>query len=101
MNTRQDDGAGVSFSRMVDMRIPLWGVMTALAAGIGMAATLWFTTQQLVDSVKDLKIAVNSGNTSVSVLTSELALLKFRVSTHDEELKRLNELQRSMQKGKP
>lgn len=91
---------GSYFAQMVDMRIPLWGVLGTLAAGIGMAATLWFTTQQLVESVKDLKIAVQSGNTSVSVLASESALLKFRVGSVEDELKRQAEAIRLMQRGK-
>ncbi len=91
---------GTRFSQMVDMRIPLWGVIGGLVAGMGMAATLWFTTQQLVESVKDLKIAVQSGNTSVSVLASESALLKFRVSTVEDEQKRQAEALRVLQRGK-
>lgn len=86
---------------MVDMRIPLWGVLTVLAAGMGTAATLWFTTQQLVESVKDLKIAVQSGNTSVSVLASESALLKFRLGAVEDELKRQAEVLRNLPRNKP
>lgn len=91
----ENSNLGGVFTAKVDMKIPLWGLLCALALAVGMAATVWFTMLQLVDSVKELKIAVTSGNTSVSVLTSEMALLKFRVSTHDEDIKRLNELLRN------
>lgn len=91
---------GPKFSQMVDMRIPLWGMLASLAAGMGMAATLWFSNQQLVESVRDLKIAVQSGNTSVGVLSSETALLKFRVGTIEDEQKRQAEAIRNLPRGK-
>lgn len=91
---------GPRFSQMVDMRIPLWGVLGGLAVGMGMAATLWFSNLQLVETVRDLKIAVQSGNTSVGVLSSETALLKFRVGTVEEEQKRQSEILRNLPRGK-
>ncbi len=76
-----------TLSRMVDMRIPLWGVLCALGSGVVLAVTLWLTTQQLVATVNELKITVTSGNTSVSVMTSEIALIKFRLSIVEENAK--------------
>ena len=54
-----------------------------------------FSVGQLVRTVDELQITVKSGNTSVSVLASEVALLKFRVGTTEDEVKRLNELVRN------
>src|SRR6185436_15148967 len=82
-------------TRVIDFRIPLWGLMTT-AGVVGWGLTsMWFSVQQLVRTVDDLQITVKSGNTSVSVLASEVALLKFRLGTTEEDIKRLNEMVRT------
>lgn len=81
------------------MKIPLWGVITATAAGLMCLITIWFNVQNLTSAVQDLQITVKSGNTSVSVLASEMALLKFRTNTNEVDIQRLNDLVRQQQKG--
>ena len=80
-------GARVS----VDLKLPLWGMITAAGAGFALFASLYFSVQALTDAVRELQITVKSGNTSVSVLTSEVALLKFRVGTIESDMVRVND----------
>jgi hypothetical protein len=85
--------------RFVDLRIPL----VYLISGSGFVAwtlvSMYFTINQLVVAVEDLKIIVNSGNASMTALTGEVALLKFRMSNAEDDLRRLNEVMRNANKG--
>lgn len=83
-----------------DLKIPLWGVISASCAGFVLFASLYFSVQALTEAVKDLQITVKSGNTSVSVLSSETALLKFRVGTLETDALRVNEMLRSQKAQK-
>jgi uncharacterized protein YoxC len=75
----------------LDLRVPLWGVISASGAGLLLVAGLYFSVQALTEAVRELQITVKSGNTSVSVLSSETALLKFRVGTLEVDVQRINE----------
>jgi hypothetical protein len=81
-----------------DLNLPLWGLISAAAAGFMCFAGLYFNVQALTEAVKELQITVKSGNTSVSVLSSEVALIKFRVGTLETDALRINEAIRN-QKG--
>jgi hypothetical protein len=83
----------------IDLKVPLWGMLCAAGAGFVLFASLYFSVQALTDAVRELQITVKSGNTSVSVLTSENALLKFRVGSIESDMVRVNEYMRSNQKG--
>jgi hypothetical protein len=79
------------FPRVIDFRIPLpWllGVMAFLGWAL---ISMYFSLGQLVKTVGELQITVNSGNTSVVAVTGELALLKFRLTNAEDTLKRLAE----------
>ena len=65
----------------LDLKVPLWGVASALCAGFVLFAGLYFNVQALTEAVRELQITVKTGNTSVSVLSSEVALIKFRVGS--------------------
>ena len=82
----------------LDLRVPLWGVISATGAGFILFAGLYFNVQALTEAVRELQITVKSGNTSVSVLSSEVALIKFRVGTLETDALRINEAIRN-QKG--
>lgn len=82
----------------VDMKVPLWGMLGVAGAGLLLFASLYFSVQALTDAVRELQITVKSGNTSVSVLTSEMALLKFRVGTIEADVARINDATRSNSK---
>lgn len=74
-----------------DLNLPLWGILTATCAGFVLFAGLYFNVQALTEAVRELQITVKSGNTSVSVLSSEVALIKFRVGTLETDALRINE----------
>ena len=81
--------------RVIDFRIPLpWLLGVAGAVGWTLVS-MYFSVGQLVKTVDDLQITVKSGNTSVSVLASEVGLLKFRMGTTEDDLKRINEMMRN------
>jgi len=82
------------------MKVPLWGLISAAGAGFVLFAGLYFNVQSLTEAVRELQITVKSGNTSVSVLTSEMALLKFRTGTLEADVARINEIQRNSRGGK-
>lgn len=65
----------------LDLKVPLWGVISASCAGFVLFAGLYFNVQALTEAVRELQITVKTGNTSVSVLSSEVALIKFRVGS--------------------
>ena len=92
--TAENTGARVVF----DLKIPLWGLLSATGAGFILFAGLYFNVQALTEAVRELQITVKSGNTSVSVLSSEMALIKFRVGTLETDALRINEAIRN-QKG--
>lgn len=74
----------------MDFTLPLWGVLTAIGAGFTMLVGLFFNVAALTNSVKDLQITVQAGNTAYSSLASRATLLEFRVQDNSDELKRLN-----------
>lgn len=86
-----DTGPEIGARVVVDMKIPMWGLITAVGAGFVLFAGLYFNVQSLTEAVRELQVTVKSGNTSVSVLSSEVALLKFRVGTLEVDVQRINE----------
>lgn len=100
--SEQDSGMGglnsgtVKVQKIVDMKLPLnWllGVAGMLALLI---INLVMNVSALTKSVGDLETTVKSGNTSVSTLTNEVNLLKFRADTHEFNQKRTDETIRQL-----
>jgi hypothetical protein len=81
----------------IDYSVPLWGVLCVLGVGLLALIGMYFTGLQTQKAVEELQILMKSGNKSVTVLSSEVNLLKFRVDTHDSTLKQL-QLQNALQK---
>lgn len=73
----------------MDFTLPLWGVITAVGGGFVMLVGLFFNVAALTNSVKDLQITVQAGNTAYSSLASRTTLLEFRAQNNADELKRL------------
>jgi hypothetical protein len=82
----------------VDYSVPLWGVLTVIGAGLLTLVAMYFTGMQTQRSVEELQILVKSGNTSVAVLSGEVALIKFRVDGHEAVLKEIQTEQRTIQR---
>ena len=83
-----------------DLKIPLWGVISASCAGMALFASLYFSVQALTEAVKDLQITVKTGNTSVMTLQSEQSLLKFRIGTAESDISALKAASTESTKGR-
>lgn len=77
----------VKTSRVIDFKIPLPWLLGVAGVTVLFFFNMWATQNALLKSVTDLEITVKSGNASMGTLTSEVALLKFRVSTNEEIMK--------------
>lgn len=73
----------------IDYSVPLWGVLSVVGAGMLALVGMYFNGLQTQEAVKELQILMKSGNSSVTVLNSEVNLLKFRVDTIDASVKAL------------
>lgn len=87
-------------TRIVDFKIPLPWLLSGVIACLWSLISMWFGIQQLVGTVNDLQITVKSGNTSVSVLSSEMALQKFRLDKLEVDVMRNNEIIHNGRTGK-
>ncbi len=90
----------VKAQKIVDMKLPLnWllGVAGMLALLI---INLVMNVAALTKSVEGLEITVKSGNASMSTLTNEVNLLKFRADTHEFNQKRTDDLLRGITGGR-
>lgn len=92
MSHQDQDQDPVRVARIVDMRIPLWGVITATATGAFLLVSMYFTTEQTAKNVTELQITVKAGNTQVNSLAGEQALLKFRQENVESELRVLKDV---------
>lgn len=74
-------------SRIVDVRIPLWGLIGAFAAAAYFIIGTWFTSNQTAKDVSELQITVKAGNQQVTTLAGEQALLRFRMENIEGEIR--------------
>ena len=74
----------------MDFTLPLWGVVCAAGTGFSLLVGMYFNVAALTNSVKDLQITVQAGNTAYSSLASRATLLEFRVENNSNEIQRLN-----------
>ena len=74
----------------MDFTLPLWGVVCAAGTGFILLVGMYFNVAALTNSVKDLQITVQAGNTAYSSLASRATLLEFRVENNANEIQRLN-----------
>lgn len=79
---------GERITRMVDTRIPLPWLMAVAGGFAWFLILMYFTLQQLVGDVADLKITVKAGNAAASTFTGQLELLKFRVENLETDRNR-------------
>lgn len=79
------DNAGNVLASLIDPRVPLPWVIAVIVV----AAGAYFQLQAVKEAVTDLQITVRAGNQSYSALASEQALLKFRQSNTEEDIKNL------------
>ena len=75
-------------TRMIDFRIPLWGVLGACVVVVWALIGMYFQLQKVSENVAELQITVKSGNNQYITLTGEIALLKYRVENLENERER-------------
>lgn len=89
MSDNQTPRDSERISRIVDVRIPLWGLLTALTTAAYFLISMYFTTIQTAQNVSELQITVKAGNTQVTTLAGEQALLRFRMENIEGEIRSL------------
>jgi hypothetical protein len=87
-------------ARVVDIRIPLWGLITGAITGLFFMANTYFTTNQTAKDVSDLQITVKAGNSQVTSLASDQALLKFRQENVESELRIIKDVLNKQSHGR-
>ncbi|MDP9895366.1 hypothetical protein J2W32_004464 [Variovorax boronicumulans] len=80
-------------TRIIDLRIPLPWVLTGLITVGFTLVSMYFNVNQLVRDVGELQITVKAGNTQVTTLAGEQALLRFRMENIEGEMRNLKSLQ--------
>lgn len=90
MSDKEQEPAGGS--RYVDMRIPLWGVLTSAVTVGFFLVSMWFTTNQTAKDVSDLQLTVKAGNTQVNTLAGQQTLLEFRQGNVESELRIIKDM---------
>lgn len=77
--TSEQPPPSVALMRMVDFRIPLVWLLSGFVAAVGILTSMYFQIERMRETLQDLQITVKAGNVASGSLTSELALLKYRV----------------------
>lgn len=95
MNSENNSGMRVG----IEYKLPLWGILVTLGTGFVMLVGQFYNVQTLTATVQELQIIVKSGNTAFSVLSSEMALQKFRIGTMESDLAQIKEILRQQGKG--
>ena len=86
---QQDDQSSDRVSRIIDVRIPLWGMLCALCGAAFSIVGTWFTSNQTAKDVSELQITVKAGNQQVTTLAGEQALLRFRMENIEGTMRSL------------
>jgi hypothetical protein len=91
---RDDDSApmplaAVALAKSMDFKIPVWGVLSLLAALAYWLITMNMQQQQILATMAELKIAVNAGNNLGAANAGQIAILQFRQERVEAELARL------------
>lgn len=89
-----EDNPDNVLTRMIDSRIPLWGVLGACVVVIWALIGMYFQLQQVSENLAELQITVKSGNSQSMTLAGEIALLKYRVENLESERARGQQRQR-------
>ncbi|MGJ3704655.1 hypothetical protein [Variovorax sp. AFSI2.2] len=80
-------------TRIIDLRIPLPWVLTGLITVGFTLVSMYFNVNQLVRDVGELQITVKAGNTQVTTLAGEQALLRFRMENIEGEMRAMKSSQ--------
>lgn len=89
-----EDNPDNVLTRMIDFRIPLWGVLGACVVVIWALIGMYFQLQIVSENLAELQITVKSGNSQSMTLAGEISLLKYRVENLESERARGQQSQR-------
>lgn len=69
----------------IDLKLPLWGLVTFAGAVVWGCVSMYFTLNDVSNKVSELQGSVKSANANAITLTSEQALIKFRLEKLEAE----------------
>ena len=72
-------------TRVVDFRVPLQYLAPVTAAMIWGLVSMWFGVQQLNKEMNDLQVTIKASIAASAALTSEIALIKFRLDNIEND----------------
>ncbi|MBX3653182.1 MAG: hypothetical protein KF686_03290 [Ramlibacter sp.] len=77
-----------ALTRMIDFRIPLWGVLGSCIVVVWALIGMYFQLQKVSENLAELQITVKSGNNQAMTLAGDIALLKFRIENLENSRQR-------------
>lgn len=78
-------------SRMVDMRIPLWGILSGMGALALVLVNMWFSVQQLTAAMADVQLTLKAGNAQANGNAIEIATIKLRLENAERTYRDLQQ----------
>ncbi|MDQ0082954.1 hypothetical protein J2W35_003313 [Variovorax boronicumulans] len=93
MANEQPNDTSDSSRKYIDMRVPLWGLLTTAGGVAWLLVSMYFTTSQTAKDVTELQVTVKAGNTQVTTLAGEQALLRFRMENIEGDMRALKSSQ--------
>ncbi len=66
-------------TRIIDFKLPLSYILSALAGLAAVLIGMWTTLGQVSRDLSDLQVSVKGGNTQVAAIDREMARLQWRV----------------------
>ena len=77
--------------QMVDMRIPLWGVLCGIGALALLLVNMWFSVQQLNTAMVDVQLTLKAGNSQANGNAIEIATIKLRLENAERTYRDLQQ----------
>ena len=86
-NSPTAETAATGFMRAIEFKLPLAWLLSIAAAVVWVLISQYFTLAALVVSVNDLQTSVKAFNQTTIALTSEQALIKYRLENVESEIR--------------
>lgn len=95
-----DESNNNPLTKVVDFKIPLPYLLSAMVAGLWALISMWFTLSNLVNTVDTLKTILNTSITANSEVNADVAMLKYRMTVMDAEMVKMNDIIRNTRSTK-
>ena len=69
----------IAFAKSFEFKIPIWGILSLLAALAYWLITVNWQQQQILQSLGELKLSVQAMYSQTSANTGQIAILQFRI----------------------